>query len=179
MALVPTTSDAFNGATVIEDKSVWDSQTGKGILTFDKPITMIGNEAFKRITNNTPSNWMTSISLPEGVKSIGRYAFYQCFSLTSITIPNTVESIGEYAFSSCQAATSVTIGSGVTSIASGAFYGCWELNEIICKATTPPAVADKWVFHNIGDNVNVIVPASSVDQYKASDFWKSFNIVAE
>ena len=179
VALVPTTSGAFNGATVIEDKSEWDSQTGKGILTFDKPITMIGNEAFKRITNNTPSNWMISISLPEGVKSIGRYAFYQCFSLTSITIPNTVESIGEYAFSSCQAATSVTIGSGVTSIASGAFYGCWELNEIICKATTPPLVADKWVFYNIADNVNVIVPASSVDQYKASDFWKSFNIVAE
>ena len=179
MALVPTTSDAFNGAIVIEDKSEWDSKTGKGILTFDKPITMIGDEAFKRITNNTPSNWMTSVSLPDGVKSIGKYAFYQCFSLTSITIPNTVESIGEYAFSSCQAATSVTIGSGVTSIASGAFYGCWELNEIICKATTPPAVADKWVFYNIADNVNVIVPASSVDQYKASDFWKSFNIVAE
>ena len=179
MALVPTTSGAFNGATVIEDKSEWDSQTGKGILTFDKPITMIGDEAFKRITNNTPSNWMTSISLPEGVKSIGRYAFYQCFSLTSITIPNTVESIGEYAFANCQAATSVTIGSGVISIASGAFYGCWELNEIICKATTPPSVADKWVFYDIADNVNVIVPASSVDQYKASDFWKNFNIVAE
>jgi hypothetical protein len=158
---------------------VWDSTTGKGVITFDAPLTTIGNDAFKRETNNTPSNWMTSISLPNSVKTIGNYAFAQCYSLESIIIPDSVTSIGQYAFHSCQAATTVTIGSSVTSIASGAFYGCWELKQIICKSTTPPTIADQWVFYDIDDNPTVIVPAVSVDAYKAANFWRSLNIVAE
>ena len=112
------------------------------------------------------------------MKTIGNYAFAQCYSLTEIVIPDTVTSIGQYAFQSCQAATTVTIGSGVTSIASGAFYGCWELKEVVSKPTTPPAIADKWVFYDC-DIRNVIVPAASVDAYKAANFWSSLNIVAE
>ena len=72
-----------------------------------------------------------------------------------------------------QAATTVTIGSGVTSIASGAFYGCWELKEVVSKPTTPPAIADKWAFYDC-DIRNVIVPAASVDAYKAADNWKDY-----
>ena len=174
--LEPTTSSALNADI---ESNVWDSTTGKGVITFDAPLTTIGNEAFKRITNTTPSNWMTSISLPNSVETIGDYAFAQCFSLTNITIPNSVTSIGQYAFQSCQAATTVTIGSSVTSIASGAFYGCWELNQIICKATTPPTIADKWVFYDIASNPTVVVPAGSVDAYKAANFWSDLNIVAE
>lgn len=176
MKLEPTTPNAFNANIV---SNVWDSTTGKGVITFDAPLTAIGNEAFKRITNNTPSNWMTSISLPNSVETIGEYAFAQCFSLTNITIPDSVTSIGQYAFQSCQAATTVTIGSSVTSIASCAFYGCWELNQIICKSTTPPTIADKWVFYDIASNPTVIVPAGSVDAYKAANFWSSLNIVGE
>ena len=173
--LEPTTPTALNANIV---SNVWDSTTGKGVITFDAPLTTIGNEAFKRITNTTPSNWVTSISLPEGLKTIGNYAFYQCFNLTEIVVPDSVTSIGQYAFGSCQAATTVTLGSGVTSIASGAFYGCWELKEVVSKPTTPPAIADKWVFYDC-DIRNVIVPAASVDAYKAANFWSSLNIVAE
>lgn len=174
--LEPTTPNAFNANIV---SNVWDSTTGKGVITFDAPLTTIGNEAFKRITNETPSNWMTSISLPNSLETIGDYAFAQCFSLTSITIPDSVTSIGQYAFQSCQAATTVTIGSSVTSIPSGAFYGCWELKQIICKSTIPPAIADRYVFYDIDDNPTVIVPAGSVDAYKAANFWKDLNIVTE
>ena len=176
MKLEPTTSSALNADI---ESNVWDSTTGKGVITFDAPLTTIGNEAFKRITNTTPSNWMTSISLPNSVKTIGNYAFAQCYCLESIIIPDSVTSIGQYAFQSCQAATTVTIGSSVTSIASGAFYGCWELNQIICKATTPPTIADKWVFYDIASNPTVVVPAGSVDAYKAANFWSELNIVAE
>lgn len=44
---------------------------------------------------------LTSITLPENIKSIGDYAFYNCSSLTSITIPDGVTSIGDYAFRYC------------------------------------------------------------------------------
>ena len=39
--------------------------------------------------------------IPEGVKSIGEYAFFRCKNLTSITIPEGVTSIGNYAFNGC------------------------------------------------------------------------------
>jgi uncharacterized repeat protein (TIGR02543 family) len=41
---------------------------------------------------------LTSLTIPEGVTSIGDYAFYGCTGLTSITIPGAVTSIGEYAY---------------------------------------------------------------------------------
>ena len=175
MELVPTNATALN-ATIVS--SEWDSTTRKGVITFDAPLTTIGEKAFLRETNTTPSNWITSISLPKSVTTIGNYAFAQCYSLTEITIPDSVKTIGEYAFQSCDAATKVTIGSGIETIASGAFYNCYEIKEITCKSTTPPVVADRWVFYGTAIS-NVTVPAASVDAYKAADVWKNFNIVAE
>ena len=44
---------------------------------------------------------VTDLVIPDGVTSIGRYAFYNCNSLTSVTIPSSVASIGNSAFSGC------------------------------------------------------------------------------
>ena len=73
---------------------------------------------------------LTSVTIPEGVTSIGSSAFYGCSSLTSVTIPNSVTSIGDYAFRGCSTLTSITIPSSVTSIGSSAFYQCYKLVEV-------------------------------------------------
>ena len=41
---------------------------------------------------------VTDLVIPEGVTSIGKYAFYYCTGLTSVTIPSSVKSIGGSAF---------------------------------------------------------------------------------
>ena len=40
----------------------------------------------------------TELTLPDGLTSIGDYAFSDCSQLRVITLPNTLTSIGEYAF---------------------------------------------------------------------------------
>ena len=71
--------------------------------------------------------------IPDGVTSIGDYAFSGCTSLTSVTIPDSVTSIGDYAFRYCASLTSIAIPDSVTSIGSDAFYGCTN----IVSATMP------------------------------------------
>ena len=44
---------------------------------------------------------LVTIKIPNNIKSINNYAFYNCSKLASITIPDSVTSIGEAAFYNC------------------------------------------------------------------------------
>ena len=80
---------------------------------------------------------LKSITIPEGVTSIGYQAFSGCASLTSIVIPEGVTSIGSGAFKYCTLLTSIVIPEGVTSIGDDAFSGCDSLT-IYCAAEAKP-----------------------------------------
>ena len=73
---------------------------------------------------------LKTVTIPNGVKRIGKRAFYMCGTLTSVTIPNNVTSIGDWAFVGCVGLTSVTIPDGVTSIGDWAFVGCVGLTSV-------------------------------------------------
>ena len=87
-----TYKSAF-GATIISNE--WDSETGKGIITFDGDVTKVGYQAF-----NSCNNFIT-INLPDSVTTIGNNAFDSCISLTSVNIPDSVTTIGDWAFIGC------------------------------------------------------------------------------
>ena len=93
-------------------------------LVIPDGVTSIGNYAFDGCS------LLTSITIPDSVTSIGNYAFDGCSSLTSITIPDSVTSIGNYAFDGCSSLTSITIPDSVTSIGNYAFYGCSSLTSV-------------------------------------------------
>lgn len=59
--------------------------------------------------------------LPEGLTSIGDYAFCGCCGMQEVTIPESVRSIGEGAFRACSLRT-LTIPKNVTAIGKDAFY---------------------------------------------------------
>ncbi len=54
-------------------------------------------------------NKATNIEIPEGVTSIGNYAFYGCSSLVSVNIPASVTSIGGDAFGYCNSLAGITV----------------------------------------------------------------------
>ena len=75
-------------------------------------------------------SYIKYVSLPDGITSIGEWAFRDCSGLTSIEIPNRVTSIGSDAFDGCSGLTSVTIGNRVTSIGNTAFSYCTGLTSV-------------------------------------------------
>ena len=101
----------------------------------------------------------TSVSLPDGVTSIGEFMFWYCESLTSIEIPSSVTSIEEVVFQGCYALSSVTIPSSVTSIGSQAFWMCSSLASI---TILPSMVSIEYdAFYGCGGLTTVIVPCTN------------------
>ena len=58
------------------------------------PVIGIGERAFE-------SKHICAVTLPEGLVSIGWFAFYNCETLSDVTIPASVQSIGYAAFDGC------------------------------------------------------------------------------
>ena len=114
-------------------------------------VTSIGYRAFYYCDG------LTSVTIPNSVKSIGDGAFAYC-PLTSVTIPNSVTSIGEYAFRGCTGLTSVTIGNSVTSIGDEAFNGCSGLTSV----AIPNSVTSigKYAFADCSGLTSVTIPSS-------------------
>jgi len=77
---------------------------------------------------------LESVALPEGVTSIGNFAFAHNDRLKEITLPQSLTSIGHYAFSWCTALGKIAIPDGVTSVGDNAFSTCVSLKELALGA---------------------------------------------
>ena len=64
------------------------------------------------------------------VTSIGESAFSNCYMLSTVVIPNSIKSIDKYAFSGCSSLRQLVIPSSVTSIGVAAFFNCKNLKYI-------------------------------------------------
>ena len=93
-------------------------------------ITALGVEAFWGC-----GSYLTAITLPDGLESIGRCAFQSCASLTAIEIPSSVTSIGASAFNGCTSLAAVTLPEGLQSIGVAAFWNCSALTSIDIPAS--------------------------------------------
>ena len=94
----------------------YSSRTSIVSVTIENGVTSIGDHAFNSCTN------LAQVSIPKSVTLIQDYSFYGCSSLSSITIPKGVTSIGYGTFANCTNLSSITIPDSVTHIDHGAFY---------------------------------------------------------
>ena len=129
-------SEVINGTC--GENLTWSFNTEDSTLTIEGSGAMRFNHGSGLSSTDVPWNMFCSsikyISLPDGLKSIGFFAFCNCIGLTSVTIPNSVTSIESWAFRDCIGLTSVTIPNSVTSIGYDAFKGV--LNVIFTGSAT-------------------------------------------
>lgn len=76
------------------------------------------------------SEQLRSLSISEGVRSIGIDACYMCTNLVSVSLPSTLTAIHHGAFSSCHQLRELILPSHLTSIGHGAFVGTHALRHI-------------------------------------------------
>ena len=93
--------------------------------------------------------------IPDGVTSIGVYAFYLCSGLTSVTIPNSVTSLG-----SC------------------AFKGCTGIEKVNSKIKNPFGIPNN-VFEGEYEKAVLRVPAGTKSAYQSSTGWSNFVTIVD
>jgi hypothetical protein len=124
-------------------------------LPAENYIKYVGTYAVE-VTNNKQSTY----TIKPGTTFLSDGLFSYCTSLTSIVIPDSVKTIGNGVFHTCSGLTEVTIGSGVTTMGYDVFKNCSGLSEITCHAVIAPSI-DSDTFRNIKQNGTLYVPAGS------------------
>ena len=116
---------------------------------------------------------LQTLKLPQGVTGIGDKSFTAFTALKSVVLPDGLTSIKSYAFLSCSALTSITLPASLTSIGFRAFRYCGSLKTVTCLAATPPGLGTE-AFGNCDALTAIQVPAASVDDYKAAQYWNYY-----
>ncbi len=98
--------------------------TGSGDMTNWEPYYAL------ELPERFPKSDIKSVSLPNGLTSIGDNAFSGCSGLTSITLPDSVTSIGEWAFLGCENLKTINLGNSLEYIGWDAFRNCTSLKSI-------------------------------------------------
>ena len=154
----------------------------KNITTFDElryfsSVTAIGEEAFRG------SGIGPVLTIPGKVKEIGSYAFNDCVRLKSVVLEEGVESVGWHAFSGPIA--TLTLPSSLKNMrsmvinpyvnadpSSGIFVPVGDLTVIV--RGTEPAVINEFAFYYVFQEAHLVVPAGTMEAYKAEPGWAYF-----
>lgn len=126
------------------------------------PVTALGDDVFNAFNvRKLPHPYriltgITSITIPEGIRTIGHRCFQGCCNLQSVSIPNTVTAIGERAFRGCTQLTSIHLPDSITSLGDQAFGTCRRLQSITLSKGLRRI--GKWTFQYCESLQSIILP---------------------
>ena len=137
-----------------------DNNTYSGSVSIPETVTNNGTEYSVTTIGEFAFNGsaVTSVSMPEGITSIGRYAFFGCENLESVVLPESLTTLGSSAFSSCKSLKAIKIPSVVTTIPDRCFSGCSSLESV----TIPEGVMTIGQYAFFGCNLKELTLPSTV-----------------
>lgn len=112
----------------------------------DLSLTQIGSYAFANFEYVEKSE----DELDEESEEVTKQWFIGENSITKVIIPEGVETIGSYAFANLTALTEVVLPSTLTTIEYGAFYGCSALEKITFSGANNLKIINQSAFENCG-----------------------------
>ena len=143
-------------------------------------VSVRANENFPITPTLIIPDKVTFESTEYSVTAIDTSAFKNCTQITSLVLPNTLKSIGSWSFYRCKLLTQITIPNQVNFIDGHAFIGCTRLKTIEFKGTgttnvdTIPLNVSK-ITDNIA-NITLIVPNGCINAYVQSWHDPDLNI---
>ncbi len=147
-----------NGVLLNKDKTQLIFAPRAATVTIPETVKEIVRYAFYR-------NKSTTITLPASVETIGYTAFYECEDLTTLNILGNLTTIESWAFESCTSLAAITLPASLAKMGGYIFYNCPA--EVTFEGTTPPAELATDVFYNYKGSL-ILVPNGSGDAYKAA-----------
>jgi surface protein len=133
-------------------KPWYDVKDNISSVTIADGITSIGSDAFSSCEN------IESIELPNGITSIGDVAFAGCTNLALTKLPDGITSIGDMAFYKCNKLALTELPDSITSIGDIAFNGCTNLTSITFNGT--PNTISSSAFDSCTNLLTINVPWS-------------------
>ena len=120
----------------------------------------------------------TSVTVPSTldgytVAEIGSSVFIDHYEITSITLPNTLKTIGSYAFQNCRGLTTITLPKSLTSIGYRAFHNCYNLERITIHSAKLSSCSSSGTFAYAGkdtENGTAVIFSDTVTEIPAFIF---------
>jgi hypothetical protein len=119
------------------DGLIWELNDGALTISY----TGTGTGVMDNYASLSDAPWyshkddITSVTITDGVKSVGSYSFGYYGNLVTVTIGNDVETIGEYAFGDCYKFTTLNLGNSVKHIGNRAFMWAKVLTGFTLPST--------------------------------------------
>ena len=116
-----------NGATITAAEATLTEANIPSSVEFEGnqyPVIKINDRVFSGNTN------LTTVTLPEGLTTLGSDAFNSCKSLRAVKVSSGVEAIPSNCFYECSSLESVSLPEGLVEIGASAFYECQNLESV-------------------------------------------------
>ena len=133
----------------------------------DGTLTITGSGAMDSYSPEHPAPWqgfagqIIRLNLPEGLTTVGSYAFYGCEALGQVQLPSTVTSVGDFAFRGCRKMNQLRLNEGLLAIGESAFELCESLTAVRLPQTLQKL--DFHAFYRCRNLQTISVPNSVTD----------------
>lgn len=137
-------------------------------VTFPDGLESIGPDAFSHCG-------LTTLELPETLKTIGDNSFIDNRNVQTIKIPDSVTTLGQGVFINCRGLESITIGKGITKIPYETFYGCLKLSKVNFASDNNITSIEAEAFYQCHALAEITLPVK-VTKIEADAFKECFNL---
>lgn len=112
------------------------------------------------------------------ISTIPRFTFRGCENLSSVVISDGTGYISEGAFQNCSHLRFLILPKTIYGLGDNSFSGCVRIDSITSYSIYPPGCGEN-CFKGVDEDIVVLVPAASVDDYRAANGWSKFDNIEE